>query len=363
MINDKDYEIIDTIGKGVYGIVYKARYNDNIYAIKKTNMIINGELESSTVRETSIIQHLDHPNIIKAVDIGVVDDDVYIVMPYIGPTLQGRKLEKSRVRSVMWQLLLALKHMEDKGVMHRDIKPSNIVMNDVPVIIDFSISSVESTSSHNHVVTPMYRTPELYKKITYDIRIDVWSMGIIMFNILTGKHLFQYGGNDRKYITNVISAYRDGKEWLKGLSTNYPTTNMVVTDGPYLPDILDMNGIDTLEKEMILFILQLHYDDIPSVSSVLEHPYFHGLSIPDPIQRYISGDISANIYIRYKNKKPDTRYDHTTILWACLYLSSNCTSSTNISVYKKIQTSILLACALDIYNTIHYNLLPLSINI
>lgn len=357
-INGTEYEISDSIGKGMYGTVYKGTVGDNVYAIKKMNIISDGEMQTSTMRETTILQHLNHPNIVKVVDIGRVDNDIYVVMPYIGSTLEYKIFDRHEVRSIMWQLFLALKHMEDRGVMHRDIKAANIVMNDIPVIIDFSIACMQPRSDFTNVVTATYKTPELYRDIEYDIRVDVWSMGVIMYNILAGKPLFQYGGTDRKYLGNVLSAYTDGNDWWDTYGGDTIFHTVQIRDGPYLSDILDHHRVDDVEKDLILSILQLHYQDIPSISTVMSHPYFDGLKAPSPTQSYSFTDLPTYLYLQYRKLKETTIYDHITIMWACLYLTSNSLLKCSIARYKKVDTDLLRRCALDIYDTIHYNLLP-----
>jgi len=353
-LDGKEYVIVDTIGKGVYGTVYKVRCDNETYAMKVISITTGDYLENSTLRETTILQHLDHPNIVKPISINRVGAKIYIILPYIGPTLRNRKVIYPQVKNVMWQLFTAILHMESKGVMHRDIKSTNIVMgNDhVPVIIDFSISTIERTSNNTNVVTPMYRCPDLYHSLEYDHRIDIWSMGVIMYNIITGNDLFPYGGSSKAYLSNVLSSYEDGKNW-----TSLHNVEAEVRDGPLLNHILSL--IPSPERDLLSYILRLHYQEIPSIHDILTHPYFSGYTIPSYPRYELSLPLTTRIYQKYTDTHREYLYADKLIRVACMYLVHCMLDDVDTpSVDKNMSIMHIVDCAIDIYHVLKFSLTP-----
>jgi serine/threonine protein kinase len=212
------YEIINLLGKGAMGIVYKALDPDidREVAIKTIRFdLISDEEEKSElmlrfIREAKAAGRLVHPNIITIHDVGREEDMTYIVMQYIGGvSLQKwistrKKVSTPEIVNLMIQLCDALDFAHQKGIVHRDIKPANILLDGAgkPHVCDFGVAHVEmSTITQTGVTigTPSYMSPEQVMGKKIDKRSDIFSLGAILYELLTGKRPF-----DGDSITTVI---------------------------------------------------------------------------------------------------------------------------------------------------------------
>lgn len=275
------YKLDREIGFGTYGVVYQASREESIYAIKVM------QLNSLAINETSIMKIVDHPNIIKYIDMEVRSNLVYIVMPYGEGDLHGRIFDRQKTKDIIFQILCGIHHMHESGIMHRDIKPSNIVMVDgVPTIIDFSLSVYMKESTDTNVVTLPWRHPSLIAGIVpYDIRIDIWSVGVLMYNLLTGKYLSPEKDDKYKYIESVIASHPEGIEWndrYNYIKDPVESTSMV--------SYMRNDGIDKEEVDIIMYMLRMDIKNIPLAIECLVHPYFkdreiiysHPVPLPSP---------------------------------------------------------------------------------
>ena len=212
------YEITGILGKGAMGIVYKALDPDidRKVAIKTIRFdLISDESESEELikrfmREAQSAGKLTHPNIITIYDVGREKDMTYIVMQYIeGPTLQkmissGEKFSTQDVIQLMDRICSALEYAHNNGIVHRDIKPANILMDKEgkPYIVDFGVARIETstlTEAGTTIGTPSYMSPEQVMGKKVDRRSDIFSLGSILYELLTGRRAFQ-----AQSITTVI---------------------------------------------------------------------------------------------------------------------------------------------------------------
>jgi serine/threonine protein kinase len=203
------YEIIDLLGKGAMGIVYKALDPDidREVAVKTIRFDLisddeeKNELMLRFIREARAAGKLVHPNIITIHDVGKEQDMTYIVMQYIeGPSLQNwisskKKFTAPDIVKLMLQLCDALDFAHQSGIVHRDIKPANILLdnNGKPHICDFGVAHVEMstiTQTGATIGTPSYMSPEQVMGKKIDKRSDIFSLGAIFYELLTGKRPF-----------------------------------------------------------------------------------------------------------------------------------------------------------------------------
>jgi serine/threonine-protein kinase len=199
------YHIVSQIGRGGMATVYKAYQAalDRFVAIKVplADFQSNPEFISSFSRETKIIAKLDHPNIIPIYDVSEFEGTPYIVMRFVdGQTLRGflnkhkKPVRLPTILTIMRAVTSALTDAHQKSVLHRDVKPSNIMLgNDGNVyLMDFGLARIvaeaDLTLSRDRVVgTPTYISPEQAKGETLDERTDIYSLGIVLFEMLTGR--------------------------------------------------------------------------------------------------------------------------------------------------------------------------------
>lgn len=282
IVGDTIYEVLDEIGSGSYGTVSSARIEGSsaVYTIKSISMINEYEtmIEQTSIIETSAVRLLDHPNIVKPIGFSLKGDDLHMIMHHEGRSLDRRKLHRDSVKYIMFQLLDALNYMHKSGVVHRDIKTDNILINshNKPIIIDFGIASVSrSDLEYDQVVSLAWRTPSLITgTITYDIRVDVWALGVVMYNMLTGqRYLFKDIRDESSYILDVASRYEEGRAWAIGIGK---TINQV----PLLEEKLRNDGLHSEDIDMICSMLKWSYHDIPYPRECLAHTYFNNKNIP-----------------------------------------------------------------------------------
>ena len=204
---DGRYEIQEIIGVGGMAVVYKARDNveDRIVAIKilKDEFTTNEEFVRRFKNESKAIAMLSHPNIVKVYDVSFGDLIQYIVMEYIdGITLkefierQGSLRWKDAVHFAL-QILKGLQHAHDKGIVHRDVKPQNIIVlpDGTLKVTDFGIArfarSEQRTITDKAIGSVHYISPEQARGERTDEKADIYSLGVILYEMLTGQVPFQ----------------------------------------------------------------------------------------------------------------------------------------------------------------------------
>ncbi len=212
IIADK-YQIISLIGEGGVGMVYKAHHKflDKLVALK----LLRGEYASDQVvvsrfrREAQAVDSLKHPNIAAVHDYGILGDGrPFMIMDFIeGRTLYNllvlnKRLDVRRAVSIFIKVCDALSYAHKHGVIHRDLKPSNIMLVEdngieVPKLLDFGIAKLLDTA-HSQQLTrtgefcgsPLYVSPEQCTSSKQDQRSDIFSLGCVMCETLTGEAPF-----------------------------------------------------------------------------------------------------------------------------------------------------------------------------
>ena len=204
---DGRYEIQEIIGVGGMAVVYKAYDNidDRIVAVKvlKEEFLANADFRRRFKNESKAISVLSHPNIVKVYDVSFGDRLQYIVMEYVeGITLkeyieQRGPISWQECLKFLIQILRALQHAHDKGIVHRDVKPQNIMLlqQGTIKIADFGIArfsrSETRTMTENAIGSVHYISPEQAKGDLTDEKADIYSVGVIMYEMLTGQLPFE----------------------------------------------------------------------------------------------------------------------------------------------------------------------------
>jgi serine/threonine protein kinase len=198
-----DYDVIGILGKGGMGYVYKAVHKalNREVALK----ILEASNEESNKRfylEAQAMKKLDHQNLVQVYDYGSNARQLYIAMTYVrGPTLSQHLkkvtlLDPTEVVHIGKQVARGLKYAHDKGIIHRDIKPSNIIISPERrvYVTDFGISHIQEserlTSTGMAMGTPEYMSPEQCQGEIVDAQSDIYSFGIILYEMITGSPPF-----------------------------------------------------------------------------------------------------------------------------------------------------------------------------
>jgi serine/threonine protein kinase len=200
---DGRYEIQEILGVGGMAVVYKAydSIDDRVVAVKilKEEYLSNDDFRRRFKNESKAVALLSHPNIVKVYDVNFGEKIQYIVMEYInGITLkeyieQQRPMDWKEAVHFTVQILRALQHAHDKGIVHRDIKPQNIMLLEDGTIkvTDFGIARFAHSETHTladkAIGSVHYISPEQARGGYTDEKSDVYSAGVILFEMLTGQ--------------------------------------------------------------------------------------------------------------------------------------------------------------------------------
>ncbi|MBI4204954.1 MAG: serine/threonine protein kinase [Betaproteobacteria bacterium] len=202
------YQVTEVLGKGAMGVVYKAfdPHIRRVVAIKTIRKELveddsTGQMIARFKNEAQAAGRLSHPGVVSVYEYGENDALSYIAMEYVqGNPLReyfnrNTRFEESDIVSIMVQLLDALEYSHEQGVIHRDIKPANIIImtNGKLKIADFGIARIdESNLTQIGAVmgTPGYMAPEQYSGEIVDWRADLFSAGVVLYQLLTGRKPF-----------------------------------------------------------------------------------------------------------------------------------------------------------------------------
>lgn len=207
IMNYGRYRVLKELGKGAMGIVYKAfdPQIDREVALKilRKDRLTDDEFTQRFLKEAKAIGRLSHPNIVTVYDVGQDHGTIYIAMEFLegrplDEAIKEDKLKITDIGSIGAQIAEALNYAHQKGVIHRDIKPANIILNsDGRIkITDFGIAQIEDlltihqTQAGAILGTPLYMSPEQVNSQPVDGRSDLYSLGVILYVLLTGSKPF-----------------------------------------------------------------------------------------------------------------------------------------------------------------------------
>ncbi|MFN8555399.1 MAG: serine/threonine-protein kinase [Candidatus Obscuribacterales bacterium] len=214
---DERYQIVSVLGRGGCGCVYKVIQIalKKEFALKTLNPLSTSEVTTLRLhKEAQAASRLQHPNLVRAVDFGMIGGtQPYLVMDLVeGPTLsqylkQHGKTSVKEALQLFLPLCSALAYAHEQGVVHRDLKPSNVILSGdssgsmqfIPKIVDFGIAKLKSSDATHAMTltatgdifgTPLYMSPEQCMGTGVDGRSDIYALGCMLFETVTGAPPF-----------------------------------------------------------------------------------------------------------------------------------------------------------------------------
>ena len=203
------YQVLEKLGEGAMATVYKAFdpsiNRELVIKFLHANLCTTEEYRSRFLREAKAAGMLSHPNIVTIFDVGEIESRPYIAMELLngGPldelVPKGTELPLRDVLTLGIQIANALDYAHSKGIFHRDVKPANIIRladGKTVKLVDFGIAhvaagdSMDATTAGTIMGTPHYMSPEQARGGTIDARSDLWAVGVMLYQLLTGKRPF-----------------------------------------------------------------------------------------------------------------------------------------------------------------------------
>lgn len=205
------YEIVRELGRGTMGVVYQAHdpQIDRMVALKvlRSDRVVSQDFVLRFLREAKAIGRISHANIVTVYDVGQDHGTIYIAMEFLegrplNEVIKGRTLPVADAVEMCLQVADALGYAHSRGITHRDIKPSNIILtpDNRIKLTDFGIARIEDpdaaqqTQAGDILGTPVYMAPEQVMGQKADGRTDLYALGVIAYEMVTGKRPFG-GGN------------------------------------------------------------------------------------------------------------------------------------------------------------------------
>lgn len=202
----RNYEVLRTLAHGEIATVYLARQRNSEHqlVLKVLHQVADSATEKILdrfLREYELIARLNHPNVVQIHDFGVADDHAYIAMEYCGGGSLKRRINAGMDRYEAYRLMRdiagALGVLHEAGILHRDLKPTNVLFRDDGslALIDFGLAKQvalqgEVTGAGSIFGTPYYMSPEQGHGEPVDVRGDIYSLGIIFYEMLTGEKAY-----------------------------------------------------------------------------------------------------------------------------------------------------------------------------
>ncbi|XP_017286421.1 mitogen-activated protein kinase 14A isoform X2 [Kryptolebias marmoratus] len=292
------YQNLSPVGSGAYGSVCSAYDKKTGFqvAVKKLSRPFQSFTHAKrTYRELRLLQHMKHENVIGLLDVFTPAKslkefkDVYFVTHLMGADLNNivkcQKLTDDHVQFLIYQILRGLKYIHSAEIIHRDLKPSNLAVNEdcELKILDFGLARHSDDEMTGYVATRWYRAPEIMLNwMHYNMTVDIWSVGCIMAELLTGRPLFP--GTDHidqlKLIMMLVGT--PGPELLMKITSD--SARNYISSLPRMPkrNFADVFvGANPLAVDLLEKMLVLDTDKRITAAEALAHAYFSQYHDPD----------------------------------------------------------------------------------
>ncbi|XP_064400308.1 mitogen-activated protein kinase 14-like [Halichondria panicea] len=285
------YQDLRPLGIGAFGSVCSAldtTYNIRV-AIKQLSRPFQTQIHAKRCyRELRLLKHMCHENVIKLLDVftSAVDFesfyDVYFVTELMGSDLhkivKTQALSDAHVQFFIYQILRGVKYIHSAGIIHRDLKPSNVgVSEDCEIkILDFGLGRKTDNEMTGYVMTRYWRAPEVMLSwMHYGQQADIWSVGCVMAELLTGQTLFP-GSDYRDHLMKILQICGSPDEELmqKIEGESARTYIKSLTTFPKKDFHKFFVGANSVAIDLLEKLLTMDPDRRPTAEQALGHPYF-----------------------------------------------------------------------------------------
>ncbi|XP_053392871.1 cyclin-dependent kinase-like 2 isoform X4 [Mercenaria mercenaria] len=284
------YENQGLVGEGSYGMVLKCRHKDTgqLVAIKKFLESEDDKMvKKIALREVRMLKQLRHDNLVNLLEVFRRKKRLYLVFEFVDHTVLDELekcpngLDETTCRKILWQVLKGIEFCHANHIIHRDIKPENILVskNGVVKLCDFGFARTLAQPGEiytDYVATRWYRAPELLVGDTkYGKAVDIWAVGCLLVEMLTGEPLFP-GDSDIDQLYHIVKVFGNLTARHKEVFMRNP-----LFVGMRLPEVREVTPIEKKFTRMSNFslalikdCLKLDPDDRPTCSQLLKHEFF-----------------------------------------------------------------------------------------
>lgn len=294
----RKYEKHEKLGEGSYGIVYRATNTETkqIVALKILKFDNHDEdgVPSALLREISILKSINHINIVSLFEAQTSEYPFFLAFEYVGRDLRSlcmksRTFKQQSIRSYAFQMLAGVYYLHSHRIIHRDIKPDNILISKAGILklCDFGMAryfTIPMRPYTPYVVTLWYKAPELLLGGFYELSIDIWSIGCILYELITSCPLFPGDGTLDQMMRILKVLGTPSEEEYPGFKEKFTKTLEIELPKHEPKDLVAMmNGADPLLIDLVKRMLRFDPMKRISAKEALQHPYFEG--IPEEMKR------------------------------------------------------------------------------
>ncbi|KAK7793686.1 hypothetical protein R5R35_013162 [Gryllus longicercus] len=292
------YQMLAGLGSGAYGQVCCAddtKLGIRVAIKKLTRPFQSAVHAKRTYRELRLLKHMNHENVIGLLDVyhpsSSLEDfnSLYLVTHLMGADLHNivrtQKLSDDHVQFLVYQILRGLKYIHSAGIIHRDLKPSNIAVNEdcELKILDFGLARPTENEMTGYVATRWYRAPEIMLNwMHYNQTVDIWSVGCIMAELLTGRTLFP-GTDHIDHLTRILVLCGTPSKETVDKITSEEARNYIQSLPPLKKkDFKEVfKGANPLAIDLLEKMLELDADKRITAEEALAHQYLSQYADPN----------------------------------------------------------------------------------
>lgn len=286
----EQYEKVEKIGEGTYGVVYRARdkVTHETIALKKIRLDAEDEgVPSTAIREIALLKEMQHANIVRLQDVVHSDKRLYLVFEYLDLDLK-KHLDLSPeiaqdhhiVKSYVYQILLGVAYCHSHRVLHRDLKPQNLLIDrrtNSLKLADFGLArafGIPVRTFTHEVVTLWYRAPEiLLGSDHYSTPVDVWSIGCIFAEMINQRPLFP-GDSEIDELFKIFRTLGTPTEDVWPGVTAFPDYLPTFPQWPPRDLAAVVPTLDPVGLDLLQGMLRLDPSQRITARGALEHDYF-----------------------------------------------------------------------------------------